>query len=148
MGRGHSIEEYSSIPRRIYPVGERVFVFSPRLKEWGAYDSQGFLVKTGVASGGASWCNELNRACYTPRGKFRIFRKGGANCKSSLYPLPHGGADMPYCMHFHGGYAIHGSPYVPKDNASHGCIRVKPDAAQWLSQYFVQHGTRVVILSY
>jgi lipoprotein-anchoring transpeptidase ErfK/SrfK len=41
------------------------------------------------------------------------------------------GSPMPYSIFFHGGYAIHGS-YEIEDlgrPASHGCIRLDPEAA-------------------
>lgn len=55
---------------------------------------------------------------------------------------------MPYCMFFRGNYAIHGSPDVPNYNASHGCIRVLPSAARWLSRNFIRIGTTVIVRSY
>ncbi len=55
---------------------------------------------------------------------------------------------MPYCMFFTGNYAIHGSPRISNRNGSHGCIRVTTTAARWLSQHFLRHGTRVVVLPY
>src|SRR6266496_6737767 len=39
------------------------------------------------------------------------------------------GAQMPYCMHFNGGYAMH-EGYVPRYAASHGCIRLPKRMAQ------------------
>ncbi|MCB1827469.1 MAG: L,D-transpeptidase, partial [Coxiellaceae bacterium] len=37
---------------------------------------------------------------------------------------------------------------VPNYNASHGCVRVKPNAAKWLRYNFMTIGTRVVVTSY
>src|SRR6266516_7658995 len=39
------------------------------------------------------------------------------------------GAQMPYCMHFNGGYAMH-EGYVPPYAASHGCIRLPKGMAE------------------
>jgi hypothetical protein len=39
------------------------------------------------------------------------------------------GAQMPYCMHFNGGYAMH-QGYVPPYAASHGCIRLPKGMAE------------------
>jgi lipoprotein-anchoring transpeptidase ErfK/SrfK len=39
------------------------------------------------------------------------------------------GAQMPYCMHFNGGYAMH-EGYVPRYAASHGCIRLPKGMAE------------------
>lgn len=124
------------------------FVFSPRSLTWKAYNSKGKVIKSGRASGGASYCRDIKRSCRTPVGHFRIRSKGAPNCKSSRYPLGKGGAKMPYCMFFTGHYAIHGSYSLPKRNASHGCIRVSPTAARWLSKNFLKIGTKVVVLPY
>lgn len=126
---------------------ERVFVFSPQKLMWYAYDN-GELVKSGRASGGASYCPDIHRGCRTPSGTYRVIQKGGAGCKSTRYPLPNGGAPMQYCMFFTDLYAIHGSNNVPNYNASHGCVRVHPQDARWLSQNFIQIGTRVIVQSY
>jgi hypothetical protein len=142
---GGSLHQLS---RHVQPTGERVFAFSPRLKMWAAYDSQGRRVAYGKANGGSDYCPDLNRPCHTPTGTFRIYKKGSSDCKSSRFPLPMGGAPMPYCMHFQGGNAIHGSQYVSTVNSSHGCIRVTTPAAQWLSSRFAQNGTKVMVLSY
>lgn len=142
------VDNYGSLPNRIHPPGERVFIFSPRVLEWAAYDSDGYLVASGKANGGAAYCPKLGRPCQTPIGNFRISRKGDANCVSSRFPLGQGGAPMPYCMFFNGGDAIHGSAYISNHNTSHGCIRVYPNAAAWLSKYFMRAGTKVVVLPY
>lgn len=124
-----------------------VFVFDPKRFTWAAYRN-GVLVKTGRASGGANYCKDVGRPCRTPQGKFRIYSLGSAGCKSGKYPRPNGGAPMPHCMFFHGGYAIHGSPHVPLHNASHGCIRVKPKDAKWLRHNFIKVGTEVIVRPY
>ena len=43
-----------------------------------------------------------------------------------------GGAKMPYCMFYDGGYAIHGSYEVQGYHASHGCVRTYIEDARWL----------------
>lgn len=124
------------------------FVFNPRSLSWAAYNSQGKVIRSGRASGGANYCRDVGRACRTPRGSFSIISKRGASCRSSRYPRGRGGAPMPYCMFFSKHYGIHGSYDVPRRNASHGCIRVKPAAAKWLYYNFIKIGTRVVVLPY
>lgn len=124
------------------------FIFDPRALMWYAYDHSGNLVNSGRASGGRGYCRDVGRGCKTPIGKFTVHRKGSVYCKSSKYPLGRGGAPMPYCMFFHRGYAIHGSPDVPNHNASHGCIRVKPHDARWLHRNFIDHGTTVIVRPY
>ena len=139
---------YTSMPQTRPATGKNVFVFSPNRLMWGAYDGEGNLINQGIASGGAGWCDDIKRPCRTPRGKFKVTRKGGADCKSRKFPVGKGGAPMPYCTFFSGGYAIHGSYDVPNYNASHGCVRVKPSDAAWLSQNFLNIGTRVVVTDY
>jgi len=129
-------------------LAQKTVVFDPRQHMWFAYDN-GQLIRSGVASGGSNYCPDIHRACHTPVGSFRVFDKGGPGCKSTIYPLGRGGAPMPYCMHFYKWYAIHGSyEVVPGHNVSHGCIRIYPDAARWLSQNFVDIGTTVVVKPY
>ena len=124
------------------------FVFSPHTLKWKAINSNGKVVRTGRGSGGRSYCKDIKRSCRTPSGTYSIISKRGANCRSSRYPLGKGGAPMPYCMFFSKHYAIHGSPDVPNYNASHGCVRVKPNDARWLHKNFIHIGTKVIIKSY
>lgn len=140
--------EIASLPGQRKATGKRVFVFDPRNLVWGAYSTSGKLINSGRASGGKGYCSDVKRSCRTPRGTFSVHSKGSSSCRSSKYPLGRGGAPMPYCMFFHRGYGIHGSPNVPNHNASHGCIRVKPDAARWLSKNFIRHGTTVIVKPY
>ena len=85
---------------------------------------------------------------------FKVYRKEGEDCVSNTFPIESdnhevaGGAPMPYCMFFHGGYADHGANAVPEHNASHGCVRIFPSAAQWLNENFMDIGTKVVVLPY
>lgn len=144
-----ALNDLSHFPSRILTKGERVFVFSPKMLRWAAYDKEGYLVAEGKANGGAAYCPDLGSPCRTPEGTFRIARVGEEDCVSTKFPLGEGGAPMPYCMFFgKGGTAIHGSPYVSDRNTSHGCIRVYLQAAKWLQNYFIRLGTKVVVLSY
>lgn len=135
-------------PTKIRGKGYRFFVFSPRMRQWAAYDASGYRVKWGFANGGAEYCNDVGRRCRTPGGSYRIMSKGSSSCKSSKYPKPRGGAPMPYCMFFRSAYAIHGSPRISNNNGSHGCIRVTTSAAKWLSENFLRIGTPVKVLPY
>ncbi len=114
---------------------------------WGAYDGSGNLVKWGRASGGKSYCKDIGRSCRTVTGTYTIYSKKGPGCKSSRFPVGKGGAPMPYCMHFKGGYAMHGGQ-VPNYNASHGCVRLPVADAQWLNQNFVRVGSTRVSIKY
>lgn len=137
------------LPKSIKSTGEKVFVFSPRARQWAAYNGQGQLMGFGRANGGASFCAELNEPCLTANGKYRVFRKGDSSCISKTFPLDKGGgAQMPYCMFFNGGAAIHGSPQLSLMNSSHGCVRVTTPSARWLSESFINIGTKVLVTSY
>lgn len=129
-------------------AANNVFIFNPRTKSYTAINSNGKVVRKGRASGGRSYCPDIGRSCRTPSGTFHIISKGPASCKSSRYPLGGGGAKMPYCMFFSKYYAIHGSDDVPNYNASHGCVRVRPGDAYWLSKNFIKIGTKVIVKSY
>lgn len=111
---------------------------------WGAYDQSGKLINWGPISGGKNYCADVGRGCHTITGTYTIKRKQGAGCRSSKYPRPNGGAPMPYCMHFHGGYALHGSNTVPGHHASHGCVRLFTEDARWLNQNFIRVGATIV----
>jgi lipoprotein-anchoring transpeptidase ErfK/SrfK len=139
----------ASVPANIGNQGTKTIIFDPSRLTWAAYSAQGSLVKSGNASGGKDYCPDIGRSCRTPVGAYTIYTKKGAGCVSSKYPIGKGGAPMPYCMFFKGGFAIHGSDHVPGFNASHGCIRVHPDDARWLNQQFIDVGsTKVVVKSY
>lgn len=124
------------------------FIFNPKTLQWKAISSNGKVVRTGHGSGGRSYCPDIHRSCRTPTGSFHVVSKGGPGCKSSRYPVGKGGAPMPYCMFFTKLYAVHGSYDVPNYNASHGCIRVEPSDARWLSRNFMSIGTKVIVKSY
>lgn len=138
-----------SFPSERKATGNKVFVFDPNIPAWAAYDKDGHLVKTGSASGGSDFCPDINRRCRTVSGTFHVYSKKGPECKSSVYPVEtNGGAKMPWCMHFHEGYSIHAAYEVPQYNASHGCIRVLPDAARWLNEDFMTVGSTVIVKPY
>lgn len=138
-----------SFPSSMETGGRKTFIFDPNIPAWAAYDASGNLVKTGSASGGRDFCPDVNRPCRTVSGTFSVYSKKGPDCTSSVYPVEtNGGAKMPYCMHFFQGYSIHAAYEVPKYNASHGCIRVLPDAARWLNQDFMNVGTKVIVKPY
>lgn len=140
---------WGSFPSSRPGTGHKVFIFDPKIPAWAAYDAEGHLVKTGSASGGKDFCEDVGRGCRTVVGTFKVYSKKGPECRSSIYPVEtNGGAKMPYCMHFNGGYSIHAAYEVPGYNTSHGCIRVLPSAARWLNEDFMNVGTTVVVKSY
>lgn len=124
------------------------FIFNPNTLTWKAIDGSGHVVRIGKGSGGRRYCPDIHRGCKTPSGVFSVWSKGGAGCVSSRYPVGKGGAPMPYCMYFSKNYAIHGSYDVPNYNASHGCVRLIPSDARWLSKNFIKIGTKVIIYPY
>lgn len=149
--------DYSPFPRQIESPEEKVVVFDPGRHAWAAYDADGSLVKWGPATGGQNWCDDIDEPCRTKAGSFRIFSMGDSNCVSSKFPLPDGGAPMPYCMFFNGGQALHGSPGgVMKGNVSHGCVRMFVRDAEWMRYEFIDppdeynnyRGTKVVVMPY
>lgn len=136
-------------PEKQVATGKKVFVFDPKATAWAAYDAEGNRIKTGSASGGKDFCEDTGRGCRTVTGSYKVYSKKGPDCTSSIYPIQtNGGAKMPYCMHFYGGYSIHAAYDVPNYNASHGCVRVLPSAAKWLSENFIDVGTTVVVKPY
>ncbi len=137
-----------ALPSQINPPGEKMVLVDPREHRWGAYDAYGRLVRSGVASAGSDWCKDLGRECHTWTGSFRIRSLGSKSCASPSFPLPKGGAPMPYCMYFNPYQALHGSYEVRDANISHGCVRLHVADAAWLRYNFVNVGTLVVIEPY
>ncbi len=135
-----SLLNFAPFPHKIESKGNKLIKVDLSDLAWGAYDNEGNLVNWGPVSGGKSYCPDIGRGCQTIKGSFTVFDKKGEDCKSSRFPVGRGGAPMPYCMHFHGGYALHGSPTVPGYNASHGCVRMFTDDARWLNHEFVDVG--------
>lgn len=137
------------LPHHISTTEKEVLV-DPNVHAFGAYNSDGELVRAGLVSAGSDWCPDLGRRCHTASGTFRVNSLGSPHCKSSMFPIPHGGAPMPYCMFFHRNQALHGSPdhEVVEGNISHGCVRMHVFDAEWLRYNFVNVGTKVVVRPY
>jgi hypothetical protein len=142
-------QDFSARLPQTIASNEKTVVVDPRVHAWGAYEG-GTLVKAGQASSGASYCPDVGRSCRTSVGSFRVFSLGEPTCKSRTFPIPKGGAPMPYCMYFSHGMALHGVPdnEVGDGNYSHGCVRMHVGDAEWLRYNFVHIGTRVVVKSY
>lgn len=149
---GKDLLDFAPFPRSIDATGQRTIMVEPNDFAWGAYDEHGHLVHWGPMSGGKKWCADIRKGCKTITGEFEVYRKGSAWCKSSKYPVGKGGAPMPYCMFFKGGYAMHASTSVPGYHASHGCVRIYKNDARWLNKNFVlmpeDGGTSVIVNSY
>lgn len=150
-----SIYDVSPFPRYIKGLGEKTIYVNQQKLAWAAYDETGELIWWGPISSGTSHCHGVYGGCSTPIGQFRIIRKQDIDCISTAFPMradgESGGAQMPYCMHFFRGYALHGSEEVPGYRASHGCVRLFTEDARWLNEEFIDlpgagsRGTRVVI---
>lgn len=138
------------LPPHIECRGKKTILVDPRVHAWGAYAEDGTLLRAGIATAGAPKCEDSDRSCRTAVGTFSINSLGQADCKSSKYPKPHGGGLMPYCMFFHGGDSLHGSPdhILAEDNLSHGCVRMRIQDAEWVRYSFANIGTRVVVRPY
>jgi L,D-transpeptidase ErfK/SrfK len=136
----------SPFASKISSQGLKLIVVDLSLLAWGAYDTQGYLLKWGPASGGRSWCDDINAPGKTVVGRFQIYDVRGENCVSTKFPINEGGAPMPYGMFFQGGYALHGSDEVPGFNASHGCVRLFKEDAKWLNEEFVKQPGRTQVL--
>ncbi len=139
--------DYSPFPKTIEPPKTRTIMISthPNVLAWAAYDTDGTLQGWGPVSGGQQWCRDIGHSCRSKVGEFDIYRKQGSDCRSSKFPIGRGGAPMPYCMFFSGGYALHGSYEVPGYNASHGCIRLFIPDAKWLNEEF-HEGNKVHVI--
>lgn len=136
------------VPQHIAQSGKTVLV-DPNVHAWGAYED-GSLIRAGLATAGSDWCPDLGRPCHTHIGQFHVYSLGSPDCKSHIFPIPRGGAPMPYCMFFSSGQALHGSPEgeVIEGNISHGCVRMHVTDAEWLRYNFVNVGTRVIVKPY
>lgn len=134
-----NILDYSPFPKRIDPPNEKLVLVNTETVAWGAYDVDGTLIRWGPISAGADYCKDVEEPCNTHSGNFRIFSLGSSDCISRKFPLPDGGAPMPYCMYFNNGQALHGEPNgLPGYNTSHGCVRLYVNDAEWLRYSFVE----------
>lgn len=142
---GLSNMKLSPFPLHRDTNGRKLIFVNLTDQAFGAYNANGKLVHWGPVSAGRGACPDVAGGCFTSTGSYTIFRKQGPECVSSKFPLEtDGGAPMPYCMHFNGGFALHGST-LPGYNASHGCVRLFFEDAKWLNQDFASIGTRVIV---
>lgn len=146
------IDYADRLPAHLDTNGKKTVLVDPNVHAWGAYASDGHLVRAGIATAGGSVCppDSDGPDCRTNVGTFQISSLGDEDCYSSIYPRPTGGGLMPYCMHFNDGQALHGSPdpTVVEANVSHGCVRMRIPDAEWMRYNFAQVGTKVVVLPY
>jgi hypothetical protein len=132
-----TIFDVAPFPLTLKDNTEKQIIVDQEKLAWGAYDETGHLVKWGPISSGRDKCSDSNKSCRTLTGIFRIFSKENVRCTSDVFPIGKGGAKMPYCMYFHKGFALHGADDIPGFRASHGCVRMFIQDAQWLNEHFV-----------
>lgn len=135
--------------------GEKLILVDLSRFAWASYDESGHLLKWGPASPGTKKCLDVAEGCSTPSGSFRVTRKDGVDCASKTYPHRisgvNGGGEMPWCVYFYKGFALHGSSDLPGYEASYGCLRLFIEDAKWLNEQFVdlpsndQKGTQIII---
>jgi L,D-transpeptidase ErfK/SrfK len=137
--------DLSPFPDYLNTSGKKMVIVNLGLHAFGAYSEDGHLVHWGPVSGGRGWCKDINKPCTTAVGTFRITHKKGTECVSEKFPIETaGGAPMPYCMYYYRGFALHGST-LPGYHASHGCIRLFFDDAEWLNKHFLDVGSKIVV---
>lgn len=129
--------DFAPFPLQIDPEGEQQLIVDQDKLAWGAFDTNGRLIKWGPISSGRDKCSDSNKSCRTMTGIFHFFSKENEKCRSNVFPIGKGGAKMPYCMYFHKGFALHGSDDIPGYRASHGCVRMFTADALWLNHEFV-----------
>lgn len=142
----NSLLRWSPLNMQINPPGRKIIIVSLSKLAFGAYSAEGNLVHWGPISAAKGYCPDIRRGCHTPKGTFSIYSKQGRGCVSTKFPVGRGGAPMPYCMFFKGGFALHGSYNVPGYNDSHGCVRLFIDDAQWLNQNFTSGSRGVPVI--
>ena len=109
------------------------------------FDKSGLTRVSAISSGtGHKYCatskKSFEQVCgtaRTPRGNFRIQRRIKGDRESDLGHLYNP-------VYFSGGFAVHGSPSVPAYPASHGCVRVTNQTADWFFET-VQNGTPIYL---
>lgn len=130
--------DVSPFPLTMATNKQKLIIVDQDKLAYAAYDADGNLVRWGPISSGRDRCPDANRSCRTLTGIYRVFSKENEKCTSDVFPIGKGGAKMPYCMFFHKGFALHGSPDIPGVRASHGCVRMFTQDAQWLNEHFVE----------
>lgn len=142
--------EYCPFEQQIEKISKKVIVWDPNLLAWAAYNLDGDLVRWGPGAGGKEYCHDVGRSCRTTEGEFKVIFIGGPYYRSSKYPRGCQGtrcALMAYPVFFKPQYAFHAGK-LPGTQASHGCIRLFNDDANWLNEYFADKETIVIILPY
>jgi hypothetical protein len=109
------------------------------------FDEQGLNRVIAVSTGSNRKYCEISKksgalvcgVARTPRGKFRVQWRISGWRESDLGKLYNP-------LYFVGGYAIHGSPFVPAYNVSHGCVRISLETSIWFYD-IIKNGTPVIV---
>jgi lipoprotein-anchoring transpeptidase ErfK/SrfK len=109
------------------------------------FDEQGLNRVIAVSTGSdRKYCETSKKSgeqvcgvAHTPRGKFRIQWRISGWRESDLGKLYNP-------LYFNGGFAIHGSPFVPAYNVSHGCVRISIETSIWFYDT-IKNGTPVIV---
>lgn len=97
----------------------------------------GFSAHISTGSEQWYWNGSDWEIAHTPRGWFEVYWRDPGWVEADLGWLYD-------AMYFTGGYAIHGSNSVPDYPASHGCVRVSIEEAEWLFAR-IEYGTPVLV---
>ena len=101
--------------------------------------SEGGVVRQMICSTGENEC--------TPVGRFTLNQRNSAE-RTKWYAIPTYDCYVQYVTRIIGGYLFHSLPYAEKDEAtldreaaamlgtpaSHGCIRLRPEDAEWIAR--------------
>jgi len=109
------------------------------------FDQQGLNRVIAVSTGSnRNYCEISKKSgeqvcgeAHTPRGTFHIHYRIPGWRESDLGKLYNP-------LYFNGGFAIHGSPLVPAENVSHGCVRISIESSLWFYDT-VKNGTPVIV---
>jgi lipoprotein-anchoring transpeptidase ErfK/SrfK len=109
------------------------------------FDEQGLNRVVAVSTGSnRNYCETSKKSgericgvAHTPRGKFRIQWRISGWRESDLGKLYNP-------LYFNGGFAIHGSPFVPAYNVSHGCVRISIETSIWFYDT-IKNDTPVIV---
>jgi lipoprotein-anchoring transpeptidase ErfK/SrfK len=103
---------------------------------------QEMYVQTPIGS--VMWPVSTGREGYrTPAGTFQPYRLAEMH-----YSKKYNDAPMPFSIFFEGGYAIHGTFDLKRLGrpASHGCVRLHPDAAEVLYEVVEYYGMESTVV--
>ena len=145
-----SFLNWSSFSKQTDTKEKKLIVFDPNENAFAIY-FYGKLLHWGPAIGGRDNCPEDGASCRTPEGEFKVIKREKFHL-SNLYPkgCPNTEpcAKMPFYTKFkETGAGFHGSNDLPSFNASHGCIRLFKDDAQFIYN-FMDIGDKVIVLPY